>query len=321
MRGILFFLLSLLLAGCMKYQPPSRVPAGWQSPIAQGMYGDSPRCFSWWKPLNDCLLNELMRCASLRNYDLQIARDKKEDSCAAWMALAAEVAKNYSELRGLQMRLTLIDQHIASQKEMVELTKGLMTSGFVGIIDLIQAEEHLDQLTAKKPQLEILQRQKIYHISTLLGNAPGDLCAALIQPGVLPELPCEMPIGSPYDFLARKFDLSHVVKKGKVCQGSQAFYQYEKAAMESLEEVENTLTAFYYTIESNRNLNEAYQKSREAYQQMHALYERGLKSYIEVLVIQQNFLTNEDAFVESKVELVLRYIDLYKALYLDKVKI
>jgi outer membrane protein, multidrug efflux system len=325
MTKFLILLTLVLMTGCMKMQPPSRSNGDWQSPLSEGMVTASPACFTWWKSLNDPLLNDLMRRAALRNFGMLIAREtKREDNCSVWMTLSAEVAKSYVELRGLQLRLELADKNITAQKETVELTKSLMSYGFVGIIDQVQAEEMLNQLAGQKSLVELSLRKTMHHLSLLVGRAPGDLCLEFSQLAELPALPCQMPIGCPCDFLARRLDVSCAGKnmasagKGKA---SLAYYLYEKAAVEALEQAENSLTALYFSMENQQALKEAYEKGCQAYQQMVQLYGKGLKNYLEVLVVQQAHLSTEEAYVQSRIQLLNAYISLYQVLSIKKVTI
>ncbi len=321
MRKRYFILIALLLgvsSGCSKYRPPAHLPSNWQSPVSEGMSACSPRCYSWWKGLNDPELCSLMRRASRKNFDLLLARKSKgEDSCSTWMTLSADVAKSYCELRSLQIRLELIDKHIVSQQETLRLTQSLMTSGFVGTIDLNEAEEFSSQLKAQKPLIQASIYKTIYHLSVLLGQCPGGLCRELITSCALPALPCQMPIGCPADYLKRRLQGCKAGRKTP-CKITPTigYYLLEKSAIEALEQVENSLTALYFFIQNQRELEAAYQKSREAYQQIYQLYERGLKSYLEVLVIQRSMLAAENAYVEGRLQLLSSYIDLYTALYI-----
>lgn len=323
MYKILFILL-LTLSGCAKMmRPPSRSTGDWQSPLAAGMYNASPDCFAWWRSLNDTQLDEIMRRAALSNFDMLIARETRQDSCGTWRNIASDVAKNYIAIRGLQLRLESLDKNINAQVETVRLTNSLASTGFLDIVDQLQAEELLSQLNAQKSTLQDTLRTTIHHLSILLGRAPGDLYCELSQPQPIPTLPCQMPIGCPSDFLCRRMEVQSCKNMASAGSGkaSLAYYMYEKAAIEALEGAENALSTLYYAIENTQALKVANEQGLEAYREIYQLYERGLKNYLEVLVIQQSHLTTEAAYLESQVQLLNAYIDLYTALTLNNLKV
>jgi len=136
-----------------------------------------------------------------------LAESSQEEFSNAWVTLSAEVARSYIELRGYQLRLGIITRDIASQKDTQELTKSLMIGGFVGTVDQRQVDEELSLLMSQKPQIELLIRKSIHHLSILLGYFPGDLFCELSAPEQLPELPCHKPIGIPSELLRRRPDI------------------------------------------------------------------------------------------------------------------
>lgn len=318
-KAYLFTLLCAMLSGCSatpKFKPFEIAPCEWQCPVEGTMNTCSLDHFQWWKSLEDPLLDEFMLKAALQNDDLQMARQAGGcDVDAAWIALSADVAQNYIKVRASQLRLGVINKNIAAQKETVGLTKDLIKKGIASSIDLAQAEEQFSQLSAKKPLLELTLHQSIHHLSVLLGYPPGELCSVLCESNQLPVLPCKMPIGSPLDLLRRRPDVQQAYQGFLSCRkNEQAFYAYEKAVLQALEDAENGIMAMRYSWERNKQLKEAYSQSKDAYQQMHQLYERGLKDYLDLLVINRTLLTTEDDYLQTEIDLVLDYIALYKSL-------
>lgn len=124
-----------------------------------------------------------------------------------WVTISAEIARNYIELRGLQRRLEVVDNHIASQQDTLELTEGLVTAGFAGSTDKIQIEAQLNALKAQKPLIELGITKAIHRLSVLLGYSPGELFCELTTLAPLPCLPCKMPIGIPSELLRRRPDV------------------------------------------------------------------------------------------------------------------
>jgi multidrug efflux system outer membrane protein len=94
----------------------------------------------------------------------------------------------------------------------------------------------------------------------------------------------------------------------------EAFYEYQKTVLLALEESENAISAFNHELERNQDLMRAQQLSWEAYNEALQLYERGFKSYLEVLTVVRSILSSEDTYIQSQVSLLSEYISIYKAL-------
>jgi outer membrane protein, multidrug efflux system len=135
------------------------------------------------------------------------AESSEEEMRAIWVTLSAEVGKNYINLRGLQARLALIDKSLAMQKDTLQLNKDLSNTGFVNLIDQLQAEGQMNLSAAEKTEVELSITKTIYHLSILLGYPPGDLFAELSKPQSLPLLPTSQPIGIPSELLRRRPDI------------------------------------------------------------------------------------------------------------------
>lgn len=131
----------------------------------------------------------------------------QEDFSSVWVTLSAEIVRTYIELRGLQQRIIILNKNIGVQKELVSLTKSLVSAGFVGNMDQMQAEEELSRFVAQKPALELLVQKSIHHLSILLGYLPEELYCQLSVVGSVPCLPSYHPIGIPSELLRRRPDI------------------------------------------------------------------------------------------------------------------
>jgi multidrug efflux system outer membrane protein len=94
----------------------------------------------------------------------------------------------------------------------------------------------------------------------------------------------------------------------------QALIQYQKKVLEALEETENAIAAFHYGMKKVQYLEDRKNSSHDAYFMVLQLYESGLKNYLEVQTNQRTFLAADEEFLQGKVDLLLNYISLYKAL-------
>jgi len=106
--------------------------------------------------------------------------------------------------------------------------------------------------------------------------------------------------------IKQDIDLSKI----KTCQ---ALYEYQKTVLKALEEGEIAIASFHYELERNRYLAGAHSSNQDNYALMLQLYERGLKSYVEVETINRSMLDAENARLQSQQELLMHYISLYKA--------
>lgn len=131
----------------------------------------------------------------------------EENLSDIWITLSAEVARNYIELRGFQQRLELMNKNICIQKDSIHLTKELVNIGTANTIDLRQAEEQLNILSAQRPLIQLSIDKAIHRISILLGYTPGELFCTLSQPSCLPCIPICKPIGVPSELLRRRPDI------------------------------------------------------------------------------------------------------------------
>ena len=302
----------------------------------------------------------------------------EESLCDLWVTLSAEVARNYIELRSLQLRLNLTEKNIETQQDTLHLTQELLTIGSANAIDVLQANEQLNILAAQKPLLKLSIDKAIHRLSILLAHPPGELFTELCESKELPCLPCEKPIGLPSELLRRRPDIrkaerdlaaatesvgsavaslfprlslygfigdisTHLKSLTSGASGAwfaapqllfpifnsrlltqdvdfnkiknrQALFEYQKTVLAALEEVENAIASFHYEEERNQHLEKVRMTGQEAYQLTLQLYQRGLKDYLEVLIINRSLLASENAFIQSQTDLLLHYISLYKAL-------
>lgn len=134
-------------------------------------------------------------------------RATAEDFYATQVSLAAEVARNYVELRTLQWRLDIARRNEASQAETVELTGFRVQAGLVGSLDVEQARANLEQTRAQIPALESSIAQAMHRLATLAGLEPAALDTELSRLAPLPTAPQEIVIGIPAETLRQRPDV------------------------------------------------------------------------------------------------------------------
>lgn len=125
----------------------------------------------------------------------------------AMVSLLAEVARNYVELRGGQLRLDISRRNLKLQEEAVELTHARFQTGVANELDVTRAAALLAGVRAAIPPLETTVRASMYALAVLLGREPGELVAELSPSKPVPPAPPEVPIGLPSDLLSRRPDV------------------------------------------------------------------------------------------------------------------
>jgi multidrug efflux system outer membrane protein len=124
---------------------------------------------------------------------------------AVAIALVADVARAYVELRDLDRRLEITQRTLASRQEYVGLARDRFEGGVTPEVDLRQAEAELHRVEFIVHELEKLVRQKENEISFLLGNNPQAVPrgrAVDAQP-----VPPQVPAGLPAALLERRPDM------------------------------------------------------------------------------------------------------------------
>lgn len=135
---------------------------------------------------------------------VQAAEETERD---VLVTLLAEVARNYTELRGSQRRLDLVDQTLQAQQETLELATARFEAGLGSELDVARARALLESIGSERPVLEKTAWQAIYRIGVLLGREPESLARTLEAPGPLPPVPPEVPPTLPSELLLRRPDL------------------------------------------------------------------------------------------------------------------
>jgi outer membrane protein, multidrug efflux system len=123
------------------------------------------------------------------------------------VTLAAEVARNYIDLRAYEQRLAIARECLETQRHSAGLTRQRFEGGFVSGLDVATADAQVATTEAQIPRLESAARQTIYALSVLVGREPGALVSDLSKTAGLPALPPVAPIGVPSDLLRRRPDV------------------------------------------------------------------------------------------------------------------
>jgi outer membrane protein, multidrug efflux system len=130
---------------------------------------------------------------------------------AAQTSVAAEVARNYLELRGLQQRLQVTEASLVNQRESLRITQARVDAGRNTQLDLARANTLVAGTEAALPALQTAVERSIFRLATLTAQPPRALLVELSSAAPLPGLPvtdlARLPAGTPEQWLQRRPDL------------------------------------------------------------------------------------------------------------------
>jgi multidrug efflux system outer membrane protein len=125
----------------------------------------------------------------------------------AQVSLAAEVALNYIQLRGFQQQMAVAQDNLKAQQHTAAITRQKLRAGFVGTLDVANADAQVATTESQIPLLQVSAQQAIYALSVLLAQSPPYLLKELSETRPLPVTPPEVPVGLPSDLLQRRPDI------------------------------------------------------------------------------------------------------------------
>ena len=123
------------------------------------------------------------------------------------ISVAAEVALDYMQLRGLQTRLEIARANLAAQMESLQLTQWRTQAGLVTSLELEQARGAVEQTRAQIPSLQAAATQTEHGIAVLTGKPPAALHERLMQPAHNLAAPDELVLDIPARTLRQRPDL------------------------------------------------------------------------------------------------------------------
>jgi multidrug efflux system outer membrane protein len=149
------------------------------------------------------LFGHVRRSVEAAKADLGAERANYQD---AQVTVAAEVARNYFELRGAQRRLVVARENLSTQHQTLKLTELLDESGRGSELDVQRSRARLKATEATIPPLEAAEKQAMYRLAVLIGERPGQLDEEL-RPADVATYAKVLPIGDPTELLRRRPDV------------------------------------------------------------------------------------------------------------------
>lgn len=124
----------------------------------------------------------------------------------AQVTLFAEVARNYFDLRGVQLRIDVANRDIENQRETLRLIHARNDIGTVSEQDVASATARLKFVEAQLPTLQTLAQNDTSRLAVLLGERPGELDVDL-SPQSFKPIDVALDIGNAGDVLQRRPDV------------------------------------------------------------------------------------------------------------------
>jgi len=123
------------------------------------------------------------------------------------VSLAAEVALNYITLRGLQERLAIARNNLASQQETLQISQWRLQAGLVTSLVTEQARAATAQTAAQVPALLASLAQSRHALAVLTGQAPGALEETLAEARAVPQPVDDLALTIPAETLRQRPDV------------------------------------------------------------------------------------------------------------------
>jgi multidrug efflux system outer membrane protein len=119
---------------------------------------------------------------------------------------AAETARQYFELRGLQRQLEVAERSLANQRETLRLTQVRRDSGVGEEQDVASAAARVAAIEASLPPIRVGLAERAHGLAVLAGQRPGELSVDL-SPRSYPPIAKALPLGEPGSLLRRRPDV------------------------------------------------------------------------------------------------------------------
>jgi NodT family efflux transporter outer membrane factor (OMF) lipoprotein len=129
------------------------------------------------------------------------------------VSLVADIGLNYVQMRTLQARLSVAEQNLATQTEILQLAQWRKQAGLATQLEVEQALTSVEQLRGQIPSLKNQIAQNQHQLALLLGVTPASLNAELNQFQNIPAAPLKMAVGVPADVLRQRPDVKQAERE------------------------------------------------------------------------------------------------------------
>jgi NodT family efflux transporter outer membrane factor (OMF) lipoprotein len=129
------------------------------------------------------------------------------------VAVIADLARAYIDMRGLQMRSSILHTAQKTLQESLRIVRIRYERGITNELDVTLATRELGVLEAQIAPVDAQVSAAQYTIATLLGLYPEDLVQELSTPAMIPSVPAVVQSGLPLDLLRRRPDIAQAERE------------------------------------------------------------------------------------------------------------
>lgn len=144
------------------------------------------------------------RALEAANAQMQAALEGEH---AALLSMVSDVAATYIDLRGAQARRAILVRSLATQRDLLQLTRDRRNAGLTSDLDVENATAEVGTTQAEVPLADREITFDINELSQLMAKPPEALRAELGQAQAVPPVPPNVPIGLPADLARRRPDI------------------------------------------------------------------------------------------------------------------
>jgi NodT family efflux transporter outer membrane factor (OMF) lipoprotein len=150
------------------------------------------------------LWGKVRRSVESADASIDASKEAQRDTL---LSSLAEVARDYVDLRGAQLREHIAEDNLKSAQDSLRLTQERASGGLTTDLDVANAAAQVRTTAAEIPPIQQEEARLINALSLLLGQPPNALRAELAQPKPVPPVPPRVPIGVPSELARRRPDV------------------------------------------------------------------------------------------------------------------
>lgn len=285
---------------------------------------------------NYVLLRGQQLQTTIQRRNVASARDTAEiirSRLAAGVATSFDVARAEAQLASAEALLPTLDASVKQTVHRLSVLLGLQPQA---LAEELSAPKPIpsapprvvvglpSELLLRRPDVRQAERQ-LAASTAAIGVAVAELYPRLSLTGAFGL--DSLGTGNLFDWNSRALSLGPTLRWPIFAAGrlknqvvvqeavqEQALFQYEKAVLTALEDVENSLVAYLREGERRRSLEAAVQSNLKAVELADDLYKKGLTSFTDVLDAQRALYAAQLDLGRSVADVALDLVALYKAL-------
>jgi len=123
------------------------------------------------------------------------------------LSMVSDVAATYIDLRGAQLRRSILERSLATQRDLLQLTRDRRNAGLTSDLDVENATAEVGTTEAQVPLADREITVDINQLSQLMAKQPEALRTELGGMQPVPPVPPVVPIGLPSDLARRRPDI------------------------------------------------------------------------------------------------------------------